>query len=109
MNVYENVFRFGFISSIQSFLSLTSRFYYIVYLIRFSGFYRDDIESKRSGEASSSEKESEEIREEIQQNNNAPASDSTEKGDVNKERLRHVPIEREIYYHILIPQVSRKS
>ncbi|KAL0737191.1 LOW QUALITY PROTEIN: hypothetical protein Bca4012_013401 [Brassica carinata] len=64
---------------------------------------RDEIDSKRSDEASSSNStvKSEEIREEIQQKNNAPASDSTEKGDVIKERLLHVPIEREIYKDIL--------
>ncbi|KAG2261936.1 hypothetical protein Bca52824_069015 [Brassica carinata] len=64
---------------------------------------RDEIDSKRSDEASSSNSivKSEEIREEIQQKNNAPASDSTEKGDVIKERLLHVPIEREIYKNIL--------
>ncbi|CAH8389421.1 unnamed protein product [Eruca vesicaria subsp. sativa] len=71
---------------------------------------KDDIESKRSDVASSSNsvvkskeisgKESEEIREEIQQNK-APASDSTEKRDVIKERLHHVPIQRGIYKDIL--------
>ncbi|WZZ02266.1 hypothetical protein YC2023_074594 [Brassica napus] len=58
---------------------------------------RDEIESKRSDEATSS---SEEIREEVQQNK-VPASDSTEKRDVIKERLRNVPIEREMYKEIL--------
>ncbi|CAN6909724.1 unnamed protein product [Brassica oleracea] len=63
---------------------------------------RDEIGSKRSDEASSSDSvvKSEEIREAIQQNK-AHTSDGTEKGDVIKERLLHVPIEREIYKEIL--------
>ncbi|KAF3485944.1 hypothetical protein F2Q69_00055383 [Brassica cretica] len=63
---------------------------------------RDEIESKRSDEASSSDSvvKSEGIREAIQQNK-AHTSDGTEKGDVIKERLLHVPIEREIYKEIL--------
>ncbi|KAL0657384.1 hypothetical protein Bca4012_077969 [Brassica carinata] len=62
---------------------------------------RDEIESKRSDEASSSDSvvKSEGIREAIQQNK-AHTSDGTEKGDVIKERLLHVPIEREIYKEI---------
>ncbi|CAG7894705.1 unnamed protein product [Brassica rapa] len=61
---------------------------------------RDKIESKRSDEASSSEKASEEIGEETQ-SKEAPASDSTDMGDVIKERLCHVPIEKDIYKTIL--------
>ncbi|CAN6847515.1 unnamed protein product [Brassica oleracea] len=61
---------------------------------------RDKIESKRSDEASSSEKASEEIGEETQPKD-APASDSTDMGDVIKERLCHVPIQKDIYKTIL--------
>ncbi|KAF8117244.1 hypothetical protein N665_0012s0244 [Sinapis alba] len=71
---------------------------------------RDKIVSKRSNEVSSSEavakleeiseKVSEEIEEETQPNE-APTSDSTDMGDVIKERLCHVPIGREIYKNIL--------
>ncbi|XP_009128807.1 probable disease resistance protein At5g45510 isoform X1 [Brassica rapa] len=55
---------------------------------------RDKIESKRSDEAS------EEIVEETQPKED-PASDSTDMGDVIKERLCHVPIEKDIYKTIL--------
>ncbi|KAJ0242583.1 disease resistance protein [Hirschfeldia incana] len=67
---------------------------------------RDKIESKRSDEASSSDAvvESKEISEEIgetSKQNEAPASDSIKKEDVIKERLHHVPTEKDIYKTIL--------
>ncbi|XP_018439547.2 probable disease resistance protein At5g45510 isoform X2 [Raphanus sativus] len=67
---------------------------------------KEEIESKRSDEAISSEAvvEPKEISEEIgeeTQPKEAPASDSVEKEDVTKERLCHVPIEKDIYKTIL--------